>query len=241
MKIVFLAAGTGSRIYDNIKSPKCLIKINKRTLIEKLILNVQKKYRKNIYVVTGFQSKKVIKKTRKYSVKYIHNYKYKQTEMLYSMYLALKKLNDDIIFSYTDIIYEKKIITNLHNNKYKEITVPINLNWKKIWRIRKKKILEDAETLKTNNGYIYEIGKKINKIKDVNGQYMGIFFIPKKMRKKILKIIEINKMIKNQITFFLNFLIQRKIKIKSLKYYGLWYEFDDYMDLKQFKKKINDK
>jgi choline kinase len=241
MKIVFLAAGTGSRIYKNIKSPKCLIEINNKTLIEKLILNVPKKYRKSIYVVTGFQSKKIIKKTRKYSVKYIHNYKYMNTEMLYSMYLALKKLNDDIIFSYTDIFYEKKIIINLINNKYKEITVPVNLHWKKIWQIRKKKILEDAETLKTKNGYIYEIGKKINKIKDVNGQYMGIFFIPKKIRKKILKIIEIKKMMKKQITFFLNFLIERKIKVKSLKYYGLWYEFDDYMDLKQFNKKINDK
>ena len=83
--------------------------------------------------------------------------------MLYSMYLALKKINDDIVFSYSDIFYEKKIISSLIKSKSKNIIVPINTNWEKIWKIRKKNIIDDAETLKIKNNKIVEIGKKIKK------------------------------------------------------------------------------
>ena len=37
MKICFLAAGKSSRIYKKINKPKCLIKINRYSLIKNLI------------------------------------------------------------------------------------------------------------------------------------------------------------------------------------------------------------
>ena len=106
---------------------------------------------------------------------------------------------------------------------------------------KKKNIIDDAETLKIKNNKIVEIGKKIKKIKDVQGQYMGIFMIPRNRRKEILKIIKENKMEKNHITYFLNFLIQKNEILKPKLYKGLWYEFDDKTDLNQFKKIIDEK
>ena len=46
MKIIFLAAGRGKRIFKKIKINKCLIKINKKTIIENLIENIPKPIRK---------------------------------------------------------------------------------------------------------------------------------------------------------------------------------------------------
>tara|TARA_B100002019_G_C21230716_1_gene579937 strand:+ start:325 stop:1056 length:732 start_codon:yes stop_codon:yes gene_type:complete len=241
MKIVFLAAGKGTRIFEKIKSPKALIRINKVSLIQRLIKNIEKKFWNNIFIVTGFQSSKIKNETKKFKVNFIENKLYFKTEMLYSMYLALKKINDDIVFSYSDIFYEKKIISSLIKSKSKNIIVPINTNWEKIWKIRKKNIIDDAETLKIKNNKIVEIGKKIKKIKDVQGQYMGIFMIPRNRRKEILKIIKENKMEKNHITYFLNFLIQKNEILKPKLYKGLWYEFDDKTDLNQFKKIIDEK
>ena len=40
-----------------------------------------------------------------FKVNYIENNKYDSTDMLYSLYLGLKKLNDDVIISYSDIIF----------------------------------------------------------------------------------------------------------------------------------------
>ncbi len=241
MKIVFLAAGKGTRIFKKIKTPKALIQINNVSLIQRLIKNIEKKFWKNIFIVTGFQSSKIKKETKKFNVNYIENKLYFKTEMLFSMYLALRKINDDIIFSYSDIFYEEKIINSLIKSKSKKIIIPINKNWEKVWKIRKKNIFKDAETLKIKNNKIIEIGEKIKKIKDVQGQYMGIFMIPKNKRNKILEIIKKNKMEKNHITYFLNFLIKKKEILKPKIYKGLWYEFDDKIDLSQFKKIIDEK
>ena len=42
MKLIFLAAGKGKRIYKKIKKNKCLIEINGKTLIENLVNEVKK-------------------------------------------------------------------------------------------------------------------------------------------------------------------------------------------------------
>jgi len=238
MKIVFLAAGKGSRIYSKIKINKSLIKIKKKTIISRLIENIPNRNINKIIIVLGFNYKKIIKEIKKYNVSYIINKEYEKTEMLHSMYLALKKYDDDMIFSYTDIIYNKSIIKKILKNKPKNICLPIYTDWQKIWNIRKKEILEDAETLRTKGNRLIEIGEKIKKIKDVQGQFMGIFFIPKNKRKLIMNIIENNSLKKKQITFFMNYLLKKKIIINTVKYMEDWYEFDDYQDLLEYNKFI---
>ncbi len=236
MQIVFLAAGKGSRIYKKIKINKSLIKVKRKTIIRRLIENVPNQKKNKINIVLGFNANLIIKNTKKFNVNYIFNKDYAKTEMLYSMYLALKKFNDDFIFSYTDIIYSSSIIKKILKYKSKNICIPININWKKIWNIRKKNIFEDAETLKFKQKNLIEIGKKIKNINEVQGQFMGIFFIPKNKRKLIIDIIENNNFKKRQITYFMNYLLKKKIKINILKYSGHWYEIDDYNDLKEYNK-----
>ena len=59
MKLVILAAGRSSRIFDKIKKNKCLIDINGEPLIHNTIKKIIKTRRINeedIYIVTGFKS-----------------------------------------------------------------------------------------------------------------------------------------------------------------------------------------
>ena len=66
MNFVFLAAGKSKRIFKKIKKNKCLIEINNKTLIEKLIDQVYKTKIKNISLVLGFRSSFLIKLLKKY-------------------------------------------------------------------------------------------------------------------------------------------------------------------------------
>ena len=61
MKLILLAAGKSSRIYNDININKCLIKINDQTLLEKIINNAIKSKIKLIDVVTGFKPKNIKK------------------------------------------------------------------------------------------------------------------------------------------------------------------------------------
>ena len=137
MKFVLLAAGKGSRIYKKINKPKCLLQINGTSLIEKIIKDIKSISKEKIHIVVGFKSNLIKKNLKKYQrLHFIDNKDYKKKEMLHSLILALQGINDDIIFSYTDIIYNKTVIKNLLHQK-KNIHLPILKNWKRVWKKRK--------------------------------------------------------------------------------------------------------
>ncbi len=236
MKVIFLAAGKGSRIYKNLKTNKCLIKINNKYLINHVIDNIKGCGIDDISIVTGFNAIRLRKILKNQNLKFIHNNKFKNTEMTYSFELGLKKYNDDILFLYSDIFIEKKIIQKIIKNKSKGIVLPILKNWRKIWEIRKKNIYEDAESLRIHNNKITNIGDKLKKAEKVNGQYMGIILVKKDIRQKILLNLKKSNFQNKHLTFFLNKLIKNKINIHPLEVNGKWYEFDDKIDLINFKK-----
>ena len=240
MNIVFLAAGKSSRIYKEVGKPKCLLKINNQSIISNLLKNLKGLKIKKINIVIGFKSyliKKELKKNKK--INYIYNKYFNSREMLYSLILALKKIDDDIIFSYTDIIYDRSIIKKLISKK-NNIYLPVLKNWKNVWIKRKKEIKSDAEDLQIDkNSNLKTIGKKITDISKVKYQFMGLVMINKENKKEIIKLYDSTKNNKKiHLTNFLNLIVKKKIKIKCLKYLKNWYEFDDIDDYLNYKKKL---
>jgi len=237
MKGLILAAGKGQRIFKKIKKNKCLIRVSKITLIQKIINNFKSNYIKDIIVLTGFKKEKIKNHLKKEKIKFLNNPNFASTEMLQTMIMGLRKINEDLIISYSDIIYDDRIISKLlnFNNKDKDILLPVLTNWKKIWKIKKKGFINDAETLlMDSDNKISEIGNKIKDIKKVKSQYMGIILIPKEKIKKILKLYYSLKFKKIHLSTFLNILIKNKIIIRGLKTRHHWYEFDDMEDMKNY-------
>lgn len=244
MKLVILAAGRSSRIFDKIKKNKCLIDINGEPLIHNTIKKIIKTRRINeedIYIVTGFKSELIKsfvgKKFKK--INYIYNKYFQKKEMLYSMILAMNKLNEDFICVYSDILFSQKTIDKLLTNKVNlNITIPILKNWEQIWKFKAKSIFDDAEDLKLNykDNSIKSIGQKITKLKP-KYQYMGIIYFPKIEFKKIFKIYKkFENQKKMHLTKFLDTLIKNNVKVTGIPVSDFWYEFDDMDDYKNFLK-----
>ena len=235
MKFVLLAAGKSSRIYNKIKKPKCLLEINGKTLIEKIIFDIRGLSASKIYIVLGFKANMIKKRIRNFSnIKFIINQEYNSKDMLHSFILGLKRVNDDIVFSYTDIIFEKKLLKSIISKK-NNIYLPVLKNWKQVWRQRKKNFYKDAEDLKIDkSNFLLKIGDKIKKNSNVKYQYMGIFMVPKEQRLKIISLYNKIKTDKLHITNFFNIIIKEGVKIKCLKTSYKWYEFDDWQDYKNY-------
>ncbi len=85
------------------------------------------------------------------------------------------------------------------------------------------------------NNKLLEIGEKIKDIKKVKAQFMGLFYVPKNKRNMILSFLRKKKFKKKHLTFFINFLIKKKINISIIKHYKHWYEFDNHTDLLNYK------
>ena len=240
MKLAILAAGKSERIFNKIKKHKCLIEINGKSIIQNIIHNAKKNKIVDIDVVIGFKGKNIKNHLRDYkNINFINNKLFNSKDMMHSLYLSLKSSNKDTIICYSDIYFEsdifKKIIKKANDQS---ILIPVLTNWKRVWKIRNKLQKNDAEDLKIDkDNNILNIGQRIKKNSLPKYQFMGLVFIPLKLKDEILKLyhnIKTNK--KLHTTNFLDYLIKKKINIKALKYKKKWYEFDDNEDFLNFKK-----
>ncbi len=246
MNVIILAAGKGSRMKDLTKNkPKCFLKINGVTLIERLINQLKKLKVKDISIVTGYRANKFFFK----DVNFFFNKEYRTTNMIYSLMKAKRKLNKDTLIIYSDIFISNEMLKKMLNIK-KNFAVAVDIDWKKYWKFRFNKILNDLESLKINNyGHIKEIGKDTLNLKNIDARYIGIIKTSKKINKVITSIwkteknkkksnweISGNSLNKSYMTDLINHLVNsKKINCHAIKFKGGWYEFDNKKDFFKFK------
>jgi L-glutamine-phosphate cytidylyltransferase len=238
MKIVILCAGKGRRMLINY--PKSLLKINtKHSILKNIYKNFTKHGIKNkdIIFATGYKPE-LIKKEIGNKINCIHNKKYASTNMVYTLMNTVKKIDDDVIITYSDIVYDLKNVKKILKSKSQFITF-VDKKWKKLWKT-KNKLESDSETLKIKKDIILELGKKTRNINSVHARYVGLTKISKE-NLDIIKNIYFNKLkinrekfLKIDMTNFFNFLIQNKFKLNYLQLIGNWDEFDDEEDYKNY-------
>ncbi len=235
---ILLLAGTGTRLLPYTRNkPKCLVEIHGKTLLERQLQIIDSlKIEKKIIFVGGYKYNLLPKKYDKLFV----NNNFATTNMLSSLFCAIKELKGNVIISYGDIVYSKKMLVKLIKQK-ENIVVPIDINWKKYWKKRFKNPLDDAETLNIDkDGYLREIGQKPSSFKEIDGQYLGLI----KLNRNGCEIFSFNynllkekgmildKDLENAyLTDFLQFLIKNNYNIKALKTKELWVEIDNVKDL----------
>ncbi len=130
MQAVILAAGIGRRLGDITREiPKCMIEINGKTLIESSISNLYRAGIKRIIMVVGHGKEKLINHVKeKFSDKidfvFIENKDYRETNNIYSLYLARDLLTeDDTVLLESDLIYDFSIIDRLLRDEREVLAV----------------------------------------------------------------------------------------------------------------------
>ena len=249
MKVIILAAGMGSRLRpltNNI--PKCMLKLSNETLIERQIKIFHNCNINDITIVTGYRSDLIDIS----NVNYIKNENYEMTNMNESLFCALEPSNSPVLVTYSDIIFEQKIIQQML-----EITdgirLAINLNWKKYYQNRTMHTLSEAENVLVENGRILQIRKNISESLQNQqiGEFLGIMMLSSQHVKILLERYSYLK--KNHvgtfhnspslsnayITDMLQEMINCGINVNPVLTEGRWFEIDTPEDLKNAEKLIN--
>ncbi len=239
MKIIILCAGSGKRL--NIDKPKCLLKINGKTILYRTLSLLKKnKIKENqIYLALGYKNNIIVKNIKK-TINYRINKDYKKTNMVFSLFNCLEENNiEDIVILYGDIYYSNEIIKKIVNSKNKISTV-IDKKWKNIWEL-KDNFIEDLETLKLRNNKIVNIGGKTNNLKNIDARYVGATRFSKNVTKffykyyseKIKSVLK-NEYLKIDMTKLLMIMIKQGFDVKYIAIKDFWFEFDNRKDLKLF-------
>jgi len=248
LNAIIIAAGSGKRISKDIEStPKSLININGKPIIDYQIEILRRLKIKNIFVITGKYSEKFKIK----NVQYVHDKEHEKHDILGSLMEAKVFLKDDVIVLYSDVIFDFEILKQVVDSK-ESISIAVDMNWKKNYEGRTDHPEDEAENVLINkNGEIIKIKKNIKNDYLCVGEFLGIVrFSNNGARifvKKYEEVFEKNKgrfheassILKSYLTDMLQELIDCEIKIKPILISGKWCEIDTMQDLKNAEKKFS--
>ena len=235
-RALILAAGRGSRMGNETASkPKCFTILDGKRLLDWQMESLQSAGISDISVVTGYKTEMFKGDFPKYV-----NKRWSETNMVASLFCA-DAFDGNTIISYSDIVYKKDHITNL-NKSDADITITADRDWADLWSLRFENPLDDAETFKSDNEKLLEIGGKTDNISEIEAQYMGLLKLSPKgwqmMLDVFLSLSEIEKD-KMDMTKMLNLLLSKGIGINVVFINGGWCEADEYSDILAYEKELN--
>lgn len=115
---LLLAAGTGSRLAPLTDlSPKCMVTVNKISILERLVRSLQAHNFKRLVIVIGHQADCI----RDYlgtraggmDITYITSPLYKTTNNIYSLWLARKAINEPFLLIESDLVFNPAMLKGM--------------------------------------------------------------------------------------------------------------------------------
>jgi choline kinase len=227
-----MAAGIGKRLQPlTDKLPKCLIKINGKTLIERHFEALRAGGIKEICVVIGHKKDMIVEhlgnEFNGIKISYIENKDFADTGSGYSLYLGLKGTAGEVLFMDADIAYESEAIKPILS-----LTTDVLLvgNDKKVDN-EGVKVLADGKIVK-------EMGKETVKDFPCVGESVGIVRLSEKSKAVLLN--KMNGHVKNgDLNFEWEHVLNESLEGLSLTYLttgkAKWVEIDFLRDIEAAK------
>lgn len=171
MRAIVIAAGMGKRLkHFTAECPKCMLSVGGKTILERQIEVYRKFGITDIVVIKGY-----LKEMISYpGITYRINDDYKDNNILNSLFFAEDKIEGELIVSYSDIIFEDRIVENLLKTKG-DIVIVVDTDWKHYYADRKEHPIEEAENVIMDGaGRVIEIGKVLSAKDTVHGEFIGM-------------------------------------------------------------------
>jgi len=208
MKAVILAAGIASRLKpltDN--TPKCLLKVGDKSILERTIDNIAINGIKDIIVVTGYLREMIENfLTEKYpelNFTFLYNNKYDSTNNIYSLWITKDVvLGHDMLLMDSDIVFDSRILGQLLNSEY-ENCLAVNSS--------EEVGEEEVKVLLNDDGSIKEISKIIDP-KLAIGESIGIQKFDKDFVWRLFTILDRRILDKNDVDIFYEVAFEEAIK-----------------------------
>ena len=169
MKAIVLAAGLGSRLQHlTVDRPKSLLEIGGRSLIDRQLDTFRGLGIDDITIVTGHQAERL----HRPGVKTRHNDDYRNNNILLSLMYAADQLDDDVIVSYSDIVYGRDVVERLLEADG-DIVAVCDGAWEQAYVGRREHPVEQAEKVVIRDGVISRIGKHLE-AHEADGEFIGL-------------------------------------------------------------------
>ena len=239
MKAIILAAGQGTRLKKYTENlPKGMLSFMGKTIIERQIETYRACGIEKIVIVRGFAADKI----NYLNVTYYDNKEYESTNMVESLLTAKSEFDDDVIVSYSDILFEADMLREMIKSQG-EYIVAVDDGWQEYWKMRYGKVDFDTESLSIDSGNkIKELGLENPPLDTIDARYIGLLKFSKVGLQMICDIMDHAKknyagtgkgwqqsgkpVEKAYMTDLLNALIEDGENIHAKRFMHGWIEFD---------------
>jgi len=115
---LLLAAGMGIRLFPLTQnSPKCLTLVNEKSILERLIISLQKQGFKRLVIVTGHHEECIREflgtKFGSITIEYIYSPSYRITNNIYSLWMARERINEPFLLFESDLIFDASLLDGM--------------------------------------------------------------------------------------------------------------------------------
>jgi choline kinase len=244
MKAIILAAGQGTRLKKYTENlPKGMLSFMDRTIIERQIALYRAAGIDRIIIVRGYAADKIAYE----GVTYYDNEDYANTNMVISLLAAAPEFDDDVIVSYSDILFEEGMLKKMMDSAA-EVSVAVDDDWATYWQKRYGRTDFDTESLCFDaEDHITELGLEDPPAERIQARYIGLL----KFSKAALALVretmdraaaefgdrpwqQSGKTVrKAYMTDLLNALIQAGHPVTAVHFNHGWIEFDTNEDYEQ--------
>lgn len=228
MKALILAAGLGSRLRPlTDEVPKCMVKVNGVSIIDKQIQNLKENGISELFVVTGYKGhileSYITEKYNELDIKILDNDVYDRTNNMYSLNMAKDYLyGEEFIMMNSDVFFEEEIISSLIKEDYNNLIV-----------CQAKNYNEESMKVIVNKGVVTHISKQVDK-NDAYGTSIDVYRFGQEASKQLFDIINIYLNVKNDMNSWSEVAIDDLLKVskfKTLDTQCKWMEIDNHEDL----------
>lgn len=170
---VILAAGK----QEEFDVPVGVLHIGNELIIERAIRILKKYGIEKIAIVTGFNNEKYRKLIDKYEDVYeVYNDGYFNSGTMQSLSLVNNIITDDFILIESDLVFEERAIEELINFSMRDCVLITTISG-----------IGDEAFVEIRNNYLYKIGKDIHQFNKINGEFVGITKISKRLFELMLE------------------------------------------------------
>jgi choline kinase len=243
MKAIVIAAGMGIRLNPMTNDkPKCMLEIKGKTILQHQLDAFHANGITDISVIKGYK-KEVINYP---GLKYFINDNYRNNNILNSLFYAEAEMDNEFIASYSDILFGADVVRRLMESE-EDIAIVVDIDWKGYYEGRTEHPINEAENVifdADNN--VEEIGKIVSNKRAVDGEFIGMLKCTKKGA-KIFK--EYFHKAKSEffgktfiraktfdiayLTDFIQYLVNKDIKVKCVMIERGWIEIDTVQDFER--------
>lgn len=170
MKAIIVAAGPSSRLRPiTSDKPKCLLDIGGKTILERALEALRENGIDDIAVVRGYCGNLI----NYPNVTYCENPNFRENNILRSLFYAEDEMDDDFVFSYSDILYSRDTVKQLIESN-SDIALIVDVDWMRRYEGRDMHPISEAELVRLDNGRVSRIGKDVVSPEEAHGEFIGL-------------------------------------------------------------------